>query len=186
MSYRLSLRALVVIGLLAGAVAIGLVRLVADDRGHPSPMRASAADLRELRAFAGYPVYWLGTRYAGLDVTGVRRFEGKSAQYAVLYGDAHEVKSEETTESPLTVITYPAKTAPAFDSPGEVRCSVRGVPGVGCRGAEELAVHTGDVVVVLTSSSLNLERAALALRSADGAINVRDRLPQPRRSISSH
>jgi hypothetical protein len=101
-----------------------------------------------------FPVYWLGTSFAGMSISSVIVDPGEAV--TIRYGNCI-VGGQYTCVTPLSIVTSPDNSfVPGGDAPGHA-LSIRGVRVRASQGARTLAIPTGAVVV-----SVYADRSALA------------------------
>jgi len=116
------------------------------------------APLESVIVKSRFPVYWLGSRFAGMRITGVVIDPGGAV--TLRYGDCL-VGGQYTCVTPLALVTSPDNSfLPGATLAGRT-LRVRGAQTLSALGGGELAIRTGSVIV-----SVRAERPALARRAA--------------------
>jgi hypothetical protein len=101
-----------------------------------------------------FPVYWLGTSFAGMPISSV--MIDPSEAVTIRYGNC-TVGGQYTCLTPLSIVTSPDNSfVPGGSAPART-LSIRGVRARASQGARTLAIPTGAVVV-----NVYAERSALA------------------------
>jgi hypothetical protein len=104
-----------------------------------------------------FPVYWLGDRFRGIQITEASLDPGGAA--TVQYGDCLE-GGQSTCVTPVRVVTSPDNSfIPGAQAPHRTTL-VRGVPAVVAEGGKAILFATGRVVVSIYASRPSLAAAA--------------------------
>ena len=108
---------------------------------------------------APYPVYWLGGKFHGLQITEASR--DPSGAFTVQYGDCLE-GGQSTCVPPLKVVTSPDNGFVPGEGSDTSRATVslRGVGGLLAEGGDALSIPTGGVVLDVYAHTPALARAA--------------------------
>jgi hypothetical protein len=175
------------LGALSLAVAAGLVggcyETVSGPPPEPEP-RPTAAVLREMRA-APYPVYWLGPRFRGRELTAARVVaSGAIARYG------RPVCGSESCGYAISVISGP-RGRDSFPQRGELRShwgqicfrSLRGALLMMCPGNGEWELFTGQSDISITIDYRRPDELDVVhgLVPMNAAASSRRLLPPPRR-----
>jgi hypothetical protein len=104
-----------------------------------------------------FPVYWVGLRFAGMQVT--RASMESSGAVTVDYGDC-TVGGQYTCVTPLTIVTSPDNSFVPGGAASATRFRLRGVQARALRGGKTIAVATGPIVVTVMARDLTLAWAA--------------------------
>ena len=106
---------------------------------------------------APYPVYWLGDKFKGMQITATSH--DPSDAYTIQYGDCLE-GGESTCVAPLRVVTSPDNSfLPGGNAPRRV-ARIRGVNAVIAREGRAIEIATGSVVVDVIADDPRLAGAA--------------------------
>jgi hypothetical protein len=185
-SRHLALAAALAAGLLL-VVALGRAATVAGQRGVPggAPVHGNSS-LEAARGLPGGAPYFAGASVAGLPLTAVERRSDSARYVSVLYGDCLAV-DHQGCALPLEIQTWPACVRSLADydesdplAPRPERMRVRGVPAAVLDEGRQLELQTGSSTVVIFGESRALvNRAAAALRRADGGDRAGDPLRPP-------
>ena len=104
-----------------------------------------------------FPVYWLGDRFHGIQITEATQDPGGAA--TVQYGDCLE-GGQSTCVTPVRVVTSPDNSfIPGGQAPHRTTL-VRGVPAIVAEGGKAILFATGPVVVSIYASRPSLAAAA--------------------------
>ena len=108
---------------------------------------------------APYPVYWLGGKFHGLQITEASR--DPSGAFTVQYGDCLE-GGQSTCVPPLKVVTSPDNGFVPGEGSDTSRATVslRGVGGLLAEGGDALSIPTGGVILDVYAHTPALARAA--------------------------
>lgn len=144
--------AVAVVGLLGGC----------GDTIQSQPLQASS--LEPLEMAQHFPVYWLGTRFAGMPLTAVGSDPGGA--YSVQYGNC-STGGPETCIAPLQLVSSPDNSfLPGADG---VSTSIRGVRAILADGGKVIEIATGAGVIDVRAMS-----GALALSAAQAMVPVNE------------
>jgi hypothetical protein len=113
----------------------------------------------ESMLLAPYPVYWLGGKFHGLQITEASHDPGGA--FTVQYGDCLE-GGQSTCVPALKVITSPDNGFTPGEGPHTSRTttSLRGVHGYLAAGGEAISIATGGVILSVYAHTPALARAA--------------------------
>ena len=104
-----------------------------------------------------FPVYWLGDRFHGFQITEASQDPGGSA--TIQYGDCLE-GGQSTCVTPVRVVTSPDNSfIPGGQAPRHTTL-VRGVPATVAEGGKAILFATGPVVVAIYAVRPSLAEAA--------------------------
>lgn len=106
-----------------------------------------------------FPVYWLGRRFAGLQITEAARDPSNSV--TLQYGNCLE-GGQSTCVPPLKVVTSPNNSFVPGAGPGTARTStgLRGLTAYVAERGRAISIATGEVVVSVYAHTPQLARAA--------------------------
>jgi hypothetical protein len=111
-----------------------------------------------------FPVYWLGDRFHGFQITEASLDPGGAA--TVQYGDCLE-GGQSTCVTPVRVVTSPDNSfIPGGQAPHHTTL-VRGVPAIVAEGGKAILFATGRVVV-----SIYAVRASLAAAASEAVVPI--------------
>lgn len=138
--------------------------------------RPTAGDVRAAQRAAPYPVYWVGSSFAGLPLTAITR---NGARVSFLYGTC-KASGDSGCALPLEIQTTSICDRNAVILDIRPRSSTR-VRGVVARdyGEGDRSLEVGESNVTVFGRSPYRERAVGALRPVAGRLRG-DRLPRPR------
>jgi len=106
---------------------------------------------------APFPVYWLGARFQGMNVTEATHDPG--AAYTVQYGNCLR-GGQNTCVPPLRVVSSPDNSFVPGGATASHTASIRGVSAVIAQGGRTIAVRTAGVVVDIYAKDPQLALAA--------------------------
>lgn len=149
-------RRLTAIALLGAILASTLALAGCGDTLQDKPV--ANLELEALLEVQRYPVYWLGSRFDGLQLASAAA--DPSGAYALQYGNCF-VGGQQACLTPLEVITTP-ETSHLFgeDMVGAEKTSIRGARTLIVQHGQVLAVATGRVVVEVRARKRKLALAA--------------------------
>jgi hypothetical protein len=146
-------RALLVV-VVAGACALGVS--ACGDTLQDKPIPHNELESLELSPF---PVYWLGRRFAGLQITEAGRDPSNS--FTVQYGNCLE-GGQSTCVPPLKIVTSPNNSFVPGEGPDTERTTIdlRGLTGYVTERGRAISLATGEVVVSIFAHTPRLARVA--------------------------
>lgn len=119
----------------------------------------SNSTLEQLVAVEGYPVYWLGGSFEGMELTSVS--EDPGGAYTLQYGDCVG-GGPSTCRTPVEVISSPNNAFLPSTGVGTSPVSIRGVKGVLAQHGAVIELRTGPIVLDVRALRRPLAFAAAA------------------------
>lgn len=173
-------RVSILLSLVAGFTVVGTITLsVAARQGIYVPFISGDGDMERIRAFSGFPVYYVGESFEGLPLTDSimrlqsKRIESEPARgdfFGFRYGDCEPSGNDGGCPLPLKIQTFPAceRTLSSYSMGGQPmpheRVTLRGVPAAFFENGGRLELYTGRITVVMFGTGRDqLQRAAEAL-----------------------
>jgi hypothetical protein len=162
-------------------VLVGAAVLAGCD-DEPNRTSIGPNNVKELRAFRGYPVYWTGREFERLPLSHAEHERGvPNAQDAVLisYGTCELPDGEGGCTEPIQIDIRPRESR--VPRRGK---KIRGVPArvESYDGLGNIVLHTGEIELTVNSDSpAQARRVVKALRQLNGEIGPGEDLPPPRK-----
>jgi hypothetical protein len=119
----------------------------------------SPAPLETVIVKSRFPVYWLGLRFHGMQITNVILDPGGAV--TIRYGDC-VLGGQYTCVPPIAVVSSPDNSFVPGDGAKNGSVPVRGVTASTAKGGATLAIRTGGVVVSVYARDAALARAGAA------------------------
>ena len=161
---------LTAVALLGAALLGGCGDTLQDQSIGPAPFESVIVKSR-------FPVYWVGLRFAGMQVTGVST--DPSGAVTIQYGDCL-VGGQYTCVTPLEIVTSPDNSFLPGGSTPSRPLALRGVRAVSRQRGSALAVRTGAVVVSVYARHPALAwDAARTMTPLNQAVPPGSTLPKP-------
>ncbi len=134
-----------------------MLALALGDCGDTLQNQAVSANTLEGVIEAPYPVYWLGSRFEGMQLTESTHDPGGA--YTLQYGNCLR-GGQSVCVAPLRVVTSPDNSfVPGGAAPSSVS-SIRGVPATIAQAGRSISIPTAGVVVSIYASNPQLALAA--------------------------
>ena len=142
---------------LALATALALWAPLLSGCGDTLQVKPIPHDILESMIVAPFPVYWLGGRFGGLEIT--EATHDPSGAFSVQYGNCLQ-GGQGTCTPPLRIVTSPDNSfLPGGDTDSEPSL-VRGVPARLTSAGRTIAIPTGGVVVNIFAKDAATARSA--------------------------
>lgn len=161
------------------ALAAGLCALALGACGNTVQDEPISHNTLEYLVLAPYPVYWVGDRFHGLQITEATHDPGGA--FTVQYGDCLE-GGQSTCVPPLKVITSPDNSFVPGEGPRtpHAHVSLRGARGFLAEGGEAISIPVGRVVLDVYAHTPGLAHAAaLAAVPINYPVALASPLPPP-------
>jgi hypothetical protein len=136
-----------------------------------------AGPLESVMVKSRFPVYWVGLRFEGMQVTGVITDPGEAV--TIQYGDC-AIGGQYTCVTPLSIVTSPDNSFLPGGAAHGSSTPIRGVRARVLEGGATIALRTGGVVVSVYARDAALARAAAqTMVPLDQATPPGSPLPRP-------
>lgn len=119
-----------------------------------------AASLETVMINSHFPVYWLGSKFRGMQITSVSIDPGEAV--TIHYGDC-VLGGQYTCVTPVSIVSSPDNSFIPGATAGTRTLSLRGATASQAQGGTTLAIPTGGVVVSVYARDPSLARQAATM-----------------------